>query len=93
MSTITDPRMVYPDEANRLYDQLRNRAVLDPNTGEAFTVMDCDAAIEYAVVCVCEREGVEADALSITDKVWWMLLEDVAVHLEVGYDEIVEVSL
>lgn len=93
MTIIADPRMVYPDEANRLYDQLRRRGVIDSETGEAFTVMDCDAAIEYAVVCICEREGVEANALSITDKVWWMLLDAVAVHLEVGYDEIVEVSL
>lgn len=88
MTTIT----VHPDEANRLYDQLRRRGITDPATGDEFTVVQCDAALVYAVIAVSDREGFNANTLPVTDEIWRMLLEDVAAHLEIEYDEIIEVA-
>lgn len=86
----TDPSLLWEREAVSLHDQLAARGVIDPDTGERFTVRRIDDAIQSAVETVNGREGTRI--VDIFDRTWWMLSDDVARFLGIEYDEMVEVA-
>lgn len=82
--------LLWRREAETLHDQLAARDVLDPDTGERFTVRRIDDAIQSAVETVNGREGVRI--VDIFDHTWSMLSDDVARFLRIEYNEMVEVA-
>jgi hypothetical protein len=78
------PPLLWASESNYLHDQLAERGVLDPETGERFTVRRVDDAIQLAVETVNGREGTRI--VDIFDATWRMLRADVesALGLEAG---------
>ena len=85
-----DPSFLWPHDAELLHDRLADRGVVDPETGERFTVRRCDDAIQLAVETFNSREGARLDDLN--DRVWHALGDDLADALGIAYDEIVEVA-
>lgn len=85
MSTIAEPTLLWEREAVSLHDQLAARGVVDPDTGERFTVRRIDDAIQLAVETVNGREGTRI--VDIFEYTWWMISEDVAAALGIEYDE------
>lgn len=90
MTVYTEPSLLWTREAENLHDQLAARGVVDPETGERFTVRRIDDAIQSAVETVNGREGTRI--VDIFDRTWWMLSDDVARFLGLEYDEMVEVA-
>jgi hypothetical protein len=86
MSTIAEPSLLWEREAVSLHDQLAARGVVDPDTGERFTVRRIDDAIQLAVETVNGREGWRiADIFGPT---WRALSDDVARALGIVVDEL-----
>lgn len=81
-----EPSLLWEREAVSLHDQLAARGVVDPETGERFTVRRIDDAIQSAVETVNGREGTRI--VDIFDRTWWMLSDDVARFLGIEYDEL-----
>lgn len=88
--TLVPLPLLWEREAERLHDQLADRDVVDPDTGERFTVRRIDDAIQSAVETVNGREGTRIT--DIFDRTWSMLSDDVARALGIDYDEMVEVA-
>lgn len=91
MTTATaTPTLLWPHEAISLTECLDAREVLDPETGEGFTVERVDDAIQSAVEATNDREGTRI--IDIFEVTWWMLSDDVARFLGISYDEMCEVA-
>lgn len=86
----SEPPLLWRREAEVLHDQLAARGVIDPDTGERFTVRRIDDAIQLAVETVNGREGTRI--VDIFERTWSMLSDDVARFLGIDYDEMVEVA-
>lgn len=90
MTVYAEPTLLWRHDAERLHDQLAARDVVDPETGERFTVRRCDDAIQSAVEAFNGREGAHLDDL--TEFIWHALGDDLAAALGLDYDEMVEVA-
>lgn len=86
MAVTTDPSLLWSRESEHLHDQLAARGIVDPETGERFTVRRIDDAIQLAVETVNGREGTRI--VDIFDRTWLMLRDDVARFLRIEADEI-----
>lgn len=91
MSTFAEPSLLWEREAVSLHDQLAARGVVDPDTGERFTVRRIDDAIQLAVETVNGREGWRINL--VTRNTWRMLSDDVARALGIAIDELDGVAL
>ena len=81
-----EPSLLWEREAVSLHDQLAARGVVDPETGERFTVRRIDDAIQLAFETVNGREGWRiADIFAPT---WRALSDDVARALGIVADEL-----
>jgi len=86
-----DSRLLWTREAELLHDHLAALAVVDPQTGERFTVRRIDDAIQLAVETATRREG-----WRITDifgPTWRAIAADVAQALGVDADALDGVAL
>ena len=87
----SDPSLLWQREAEVLHDHLAALAVVDPDTGERFTVSRIDSAVQLAVETVNGREGWRiADIFGPT---WSAIADDVARTLGIAVDELDGVAL
>lgn len=84
------PSLLWPNDAELLHDRLADRGVVDPDTGERFTVRRCDDAIQSAVETFNGREN--ARISDLFDLTWHLIGDDLADALGIAYDEMVEVA-
>lgn len=82
------PPLAWGADAEALHDSLAARGVVDPATGERFTVRRVDDAIQSAVETLRETEG--ARILDIFTQTWHLLAPGIAGNLELDFDELVE---
>lgn len=89
-AAVIDPVLLWPNDADLLHDRLADRGVVDPDTGERFTVRRCDDAIQSAVETFNAREN--ARISDLFDLTWHLIGDDLADALGIAYDEMVEVA-
>lgn len=89
--TPTTPQLMWPHDAAAMYDRLVVRGITSDDTGEAFTLVDIDWAIQQAMETAAAREGWNG-LPEITDAIRWVISDDVAAHLGLDYDEVWEVA-
>jgi len=84
--------LFWRDETEKTYDCLRERAVVNPETGEPFTLTEIDLAIQGAMENQRLVENWQAMP-DITPLVWWSISDEVCDRLGIAYDEMCEVAL
>ena len=92
MTPTAAPDLIRPHEAASMYDRLVDRRVVDPDTGEAFTLKQIDMAIQDALETARATEGWPSVPYSISEYTWDAISVDVAAHLGLDYDEVWEVA-
>lgn len=63
-----DIQLTWPQDSPGLYDRMSAAGILNPDTGEAFTVVECDNALQSAVEALASLEGHRC--MLLTNQCW-----------------------